>query len=161
MCHIVFSRSFVNFVGHTGGNIDYLAPFWAFPDNNSNLNKWIDMKWHAYLLGARKRFPVVFGGHLSNFKLARDEKSIWILFEIATVRSLKFALLWFVSVYRETNPWIFCINHIRWSVSHAKFIFNQYFFHYCIPLSNIDRNMSIPWFKDEFVISVTKKIRLK
>ena len=54
-----FSRSFVNFVGHTGGNIDYLAPILAFPDNNSNLNKWMDMKWHAYLLGARKRLPVV------------------------------------------------------------------------------------------------------
>ena len=131
MCHTVFSRSFVNFVGHTGGNINYLAPIWAFPDNISNLNKWMDMKWHAYLLGAPKRLPVVLEVICQILSSHGMKKSIWILFKIATVRSLRFALLWFVSVFRETNPWIFCINHIRWSVSHAKFIFNQYFFHYC------------------------------
>ena len=39
-----FLRSSVKFQGHTDQKIDNLAQIWAFPDDNSNLNKRMAMK---------------------------------------------------------------------------------------------------------------------
>ena len=84
MCYISKSQ---------GRNIDNLAPVGQFPDDNSNLNSWMAMKWHIQLLGAWKK---VSRGYLSNLNFARAENSIWISFEIsrplAATKSLIYAL---------------------------------------------------------------------
>ena len=55
---------------------------WAFPDCNSSLNSSMALKWHTKLDVIYKRYPIVFLGHPSNFKVTRAAKStIWIQFE--------------------------------------------------------------------------------
>ena len=66
-----FSRSSVKFQGHTALKIVEFDPDWAFPDCNSSLNSPMAMKWCTKLKVALKRCPVVFQGHLSNFKVMR------------------------------------------------------------------------------------------
>ena len=46
-------------------------PDWAFPDCNSSLNSPMATKWCTKLEVAWKRCPIVFQGHLSNFKVTR------------------------------------------------------------------------------------------
>ena len=70
-----FSRSFVKFQGHTGHKIANFDPNWAFPDCNFSLNSLMAMKWCTKLGATWKRCPIVFQGHLSNFKVTRDNKS--------------------------------------------------------------------------------------
>ena len=36
-----------NFKATSAKKIDDLAPIWEFPDDNSNLNSWVAMKWHT------------------------------------------------------------------------------------------------------------------
>ena len=57
-----------------GWKITDLDPNWAFPDCNSNLNRPFARKWHTKLGVASKKCPIVFQGHLSNFKVTRDQK---------------------------------------------------------------------------------------
>ena len=70
-----FWRSFVKFQGHTALKSVAFDPNWAFPDCNFNLNSPMAMKWCIKLEATWKRCPFVFQGHLSNFKVTRDNKS--------------------------------------------------------------------------------------
>ena len=69
-----FSRSSVIFQGHTALKIVEFDPDWAFPDCNSSLNSPMANKWCTKLEVALKRCPVVFHGHLSNFKVTEGFK---------------------------------------------------------------------------------------
>ena len=66
-----FSRSSVKFQGHTTLKIVEFDPDWAFPDCNSSLNSPMATKWCTKLEVPLKRCPIVFQGHLSNFKVTR------------------------------------------------------------------------------------------
>ena len=68
---LLFSRSSVKFQGHTALKIVEFDPDWAFPDCNSSLNSPMATKWCTKLEVALKRCPIVFQGHLSNFKVTR------------------------------------------------------------------------------------------
>ena len=71
-----FSRSSVKFQGYTALKIVDFDPNWAFPDCNSSLNSPMAMKCCTKLETAKKRCPIVFQGHPSNFKVTRDKTSI-------------------------------------------------------------------------------------
>ena len=66
-----FSRSYIKFQGHTALKIVDFDPNWAFPDCNSSLNSPMAMKCCTQLETAKERCPIVFQGHLSNFKVTR------------------------------------------------------------------------------------------
>ena len=66
-----FSRSSVKFQGHTALKIVEFDSDWAFPDCNSNLNSPMATKCCTKLEEAKKRCPIVFQGHPSNYKVAR------------------------------------------------------------------------------------------
>ena len=70
-----FSRSSVKFQGHTAIKIVEFDPNWPFPDSNWSLNTPMATKWCIKLEVALKRCPIVFQGHLSNFKVTRLKKS--------------------------------------------------------------------------------------
>ena len=82
-----FSRSWVKFQGHTALNIVEFDPNWAFPDCNSSLNLPMAMKWCTKLETAKERYPIVFLGHPSNFKVTRYKTSP-ILTQIGRFRTL-------------------------------------------------------------------------
>ena len=75
-------------------------PNYAVPDCNSSFNSPMATKWCKKLKVAKKRCPIVFRGHPSNFKVTRAEKwAIWIQFKlskitrrVAAIKSLRFAL---------------------------------------------------------------------
>ena len=70
-----FSRSSVKLQGHIVlKNVEF-DPNWAFPDCNSSLNSPMAMKCCTKLETAKKRCPIVFQGHPSNFKVTRDKTS--------------------------------------------------------------------------------------
>ena len=96
-CPIVFPRSFIKFKGRTGQKIADFDRNWAFPDCYSRFNSLVALKWCTKLNTVKKRCPIVFWGHPSNFAVTRVEKlMIWIQFEItrpvAAIKSLRFAL---------------------------------------------------------------------
>ena len=64
-----FSRSSVKFQGHTALKIVEFDIDWAFPDCKFNLNSPMATKWCTKLEVPLKRCPIVFQGHLSNFKV--------------------------------------------------------------------------------------------
>ena len=70
-----FSRSYVKFQGHIALKIVEFEPNWAFPDCNSSLNSPMAMKCCTKLETAKKRCPIIFQGHPSNFKVTRDKTS--------------------------------------------------------------------------------------
>ena len=82
-----FSRSYVEFQGHTALKIVEFDPNWAFPDSNSSLNSPMAMKCCPKLETAKERCPIVFQGHPSNFKVTRDKTSP-ILTQIGRFRSI-------------------------------------------------------------------------
>ena len=82
-----FSRSYVKFQGHTALKIVEFDPNWAFPDSNSSLNSPMAMKCCTKLETAKKRCPIVFQGHPSNFKVTRDKTSP-ILTQIGRFRTI-------------------------------------------------------------------------
>ena len=82
-----FSRSSVKFQGHTALKIVEFDPNWAFPDCNSSLNWPMAMKCCTKLETAKKRCPIVFQGHPSNFKVTRDKTSP-ILTQIGRFRTI-------------------------------------------------------------------------
>ena len=70
-----FSRPSVKFQGHIALKIVEVDPNWAFPDCNSSLNSPMAMKCCTKLETAKKRCPIVFQGHPSNYKVTRDKTS--------------------------------------------------------------------------------------
>ena len=82
-----FSRSYVKFQGHTALIIFEFDPNWAFPDSNSSLNSLMAMKCCTKLETAKKRCPIGFHGHPSNFKVTRDKTSP-ILTQIGRFRTI-------------------------------------------------------------------------
>ena len=74
-CPIVFQGHPSNFQGHIALKIIEFDWNWAFPDCNSSLNSLMGMKCCTKLETAKKRCPIVFQGHPSNFKVTRDKTS--------------------------------------------------------------------------------------
>ena len=70
-----FSRSYIEFQGHTALKIVEFDPNWAFPDCNSSFNSPMAMKCCTKLETAKERCPIVFQGHPSNFKVTRYKTS--------------------------------------------------------------------------------------
>ena len=68
-----FSRPSVKFQGHIALKIVEFDPNWAFPDCNSSLNSPMALKCCTKLETAKKRCPIVFQGHPSNYKVTRDK----------------------------------------------------------------------------------------
>ena len=82
-----FSRSYVNFQGHTALKIVEFDPNCSFPDCNSRLNSPMAMKCCTKLETAKGRCPIVFQGHPSNFKVTRYKTSP-ILTQIGRFRTI-------------------------------------------------------------------------
>ena len=82
-----FSRSTIKFQGHIALQIVEFDSNWAFPDCNSSLNSTMAMKCCTKLETAKKRCPIVFQGHPSNFKVTRDKTSP-ILTQIGRFRTI-------------------------------------------------------------------------
>ena len=82
-----FSRSSIKFQGHIALKIVEFDSNWAFPDCNSSLNSPMAMKCCTKLETAKKRCPIVFQGHPSNFKVTRDKISP-ILTQIGRFRTI-------------------------------------------------------------------------
>ena len=82
-----FWRSSVKFQGHIALNIVEFDSNWGFPDCNSSLNSPMAMKCCTKLETAKKRCPIVFQGHPSNFKVTRDKTSP-ILTQIGRFRTI-------------------------------------------------------------------------
>ena len=82
-----FWRSSVKFQGHIALKIVEFDSNWAFPDCNSSLNSPMAMKCSTKLETAKKRCPIVFQGHPSNFKVTRDKTSP-ILTQIGRFRTI-------------------------------------------------------------------------
>ena len=82
-----FSRSSVKFQGHMALKIVEFDPKWAFLDCNSSLNSPMAMKCCTKLETAKERCPIVFQGHLSNFKVTRYKTSP-ILTQIGRFRTI-------------------------------------------------------------------------
>ena len=70
-----FSRLYVKLQGHTALKIVDFDAKWAFPDCNSSLESPMAMKCCTKLETAKKRCPIVFQGHPSNFKVTQDKTS--------------------------------------------------------------------------------------
>ena len=82
-----FSRSYVKFQGHMALKIVEFDPNWAFPDYNSSLNSPMAMKCCTKFETAKERWPIVFQGHPSNFKVTRYKTS-QILTQIGRFRTI-------------------------------------------------------------------------
>ena len=65
------SMSYVKLQGHTALKIVDFDPNSAFPDCNSSLESPMATKWCTKLEVALKRYPIVFQGHPSNFKVTQ------------------------------------------------------------------------------------------
>ena len=87
-----FSRSYVKFQGHIALKIVEFDSNWVFPDRNSSLNSPMAMKCCTKLETAKKRCPIVFQGHPSNFKVTRDKTSV-ILTQIGRFRTIGWSQL--------------------------------------------------------------------
>ena len=84
-----FSRSYVKLQGQTAKKIVKFDPNWAFPDCNSSLNAPTAMKCCTKLETAKKKCPIVFQGHPSNF----DPNLVFLDYRpVAAFKSLRFAL---------------------------------------------------------------------
>ena len=70
-----FSRSSVKFHSHIALKIVEFDSNWAFPDCNSSLNSPMAMECCTKLETAKKRCPIIFQGHSSNFKVTQDKTS--------------------------------------------------------------------------------------
>ena len=70
-----FSRSSVKFQGHIALKIVEFDSNWAFLDCNSSLNTLMAMKCCTKLETAKKRCPIAFQFHPSNFKVTWDKTS--------------------------------------------------------------------------------------
>ena len=82
-----FSRSYVKLQSHAALKIVEFDPNWPFPDCNSSLNLPMAMKCCTKLETAKERYPIVFQGHPSNFKVTRYKTSP-ILTQIGRSRTI-------------------------------------------------------------------------
>ena len=82
-----FARSSIECQGCTALKFFEFDPNWPFPDCNSSLNSPMAMKYCTKLETARERWPIVFQGHPSNFKVTRDKTSP-ILTQIVCFRTI-------------------------------------------------------------------------
>ena len=82
-----FSRSSVKFQGQIALKFVEFDSNWSFPDCSSSLNSPMAMKCCTKLETAKKRCPIVFPGHPSNFKVRRDKTSP-ILTQIGRFRTI-------------------------------------------------------------------------
>ena len=103
-----FSRSYVKCQGHTALKIVEFDPNRALPDSNSSLNSSMAMKCCTKLETAKKRCPIVFQGHPSNFKVTRDKTSP-ILTQIGRFRTIGRSQL---SNPSDLPCWIIFVFHI-------------------------------------------------
>ena len=71
-----FSMSSVNLQGHAEQKITDFDPIYTLSDCNSSLNSHMATKLHTKLDVARERCPIVFQGHLSNFKVTQLTKIV-------------------------------------------------------------------------------------
>ena len=115
-----FSRSSVKFQGHIALKIVEFDPNWAFPDCNSSLNSPMAMKCCTKLETAKKRCPIVFQGHPSNFKVTWDKTSP-ILTQIGRFRTIGRSQLsnpsdlpCFVFVCRFERVKSICLDQGKW-----------------------------------------------
>ena len=74
-CPIVFQGHPSNFKFTQLLKIFEFDPNWAFPDCNSSLKSPMAMKCCTKLETTKERWPIVFQGHPSNFKVTRDKTS--------------------------------------------------------------------------------------
>ena len=125
-----FSRSYVKFQGHTALKIVEFDPNWVFPDCNSSLNSPMAIKCCTKLETAKEKWPIVFQGHPSNFKVTRYKTSP-ILTQIGRFRTIGRSQLsnpsdlpclnvyrpvWFIyAIGKRTKP---CSNHDEPFASH-------------------------------------------
>ena len=82
-----FSRSSLKFQGHIALKIVEFDSNWAFLDCSSSLNSPMAIKCCTKLETAKKRCPIVFQGHPSNFKVTWDKTSP-ILTQIGRFRTI-------------------------------------------------------------------------
>ena len=82
-----FSRSSIEFQGHTAKKIVEFDPYRVFLNCNSRLNSPIATKWCTKCEVAQKRCPIGFQGHISNCKVTRLNKSL-ILTQIRCFRTV-------------------------------------------------------------------------
>ena len=82
-----FSRSYVKYQGRMDIKIVEFDPNWAFPDCNSSLNSPKVLKCCTKLETAKERYPFVFQGHPSNFKVTWYKTSP-ILTQIGCFRTI-------------------------------------------------------------------------
>ena len=120
-----FSRSYIKFQGHTALKIVEFDPNWAFSKCNSSLNSPMAMKCCTKLETAKERYPIVFQGHPSNFKVTRYETSP-ILTQIGRFRSMGRSQL--------SNP-----SDLPCSRSYVKFQG-----HTALKIIEFDRNWAFP-----------------
>ena len=113
-----FSRSSVKFQGHIALKIVEFDSNWAFPDCNSSLNSPMAMKCCTKLETAKKRCPIVFQGHPSNFKVTRDKTSP-ILTQIGRFRTIGRSQL--------SNPSdLPCLYMRRYGQQHVTMLLKEY-----------------------------------
>ena len=77
-----FSKSSINFKGHTGKKITNFDPNLGVSGLYLSMNSPMALKWCTKLDVVQKRCPIVFQGHASYFKVTQAKKlMIWIKFE--------------------------------------------------------------------------------
>ena len=135
-----FSRSSVNFQGHIALKIVEFDPNWAFPDCNSSLNAPMAMKCCTKLETAKKRCPIVFQGHPSDFKVTGDKTSP-ILTQIRHFRTIGrsqlsnpsdlpcFSYLSFKNFFRNKDIMIhkWSVLSDRWILWNISYTYQQVF----------------------------------
>ena len=111
-----FSRSYVKLQGLTALKIVDFDPNWGFPDCNSSLNSPMAMKCCTKLETAKKRCPIVFQGHSSNFKVTRDKTSP-ILTQIGRFRTIGRSQLSNPSDLPCSRSSIKFLGHTGWKIN--------------------------------------------
>ena len=117
-------------------------PNWSFPDCNSSLNSPMAMKCCIKLETAKERYPIVFRGHSSNFKVTRDKTSP-ILTQIGRFRTIGRSQLsncficfaFFLTANKQLYEWSFpsvclSVRHTSFTMfpsSHHHDIFRTYY----------------------------------
>ena len=111
-----FSRSSIKFQGHIALEIVEFDSNWAFPDCNSSLNSTMAMKCCTKLETAKKRCPIVFQGHPSNFKVTRDKTSPILtqigLFGLQVGRSFQIPQICLVRLYLGLYNIYSCVQEL-------------------------------------------------
>ena len=136
-----FSRSYVKFQGHTALKIIKFDPNWAFPDCYSSLNSPMAIKCCTKLETAMERCPIVFEGHLSNFKVTRYKTSP-ILTQIGHFRTVGRSQL--------SNPSdlpCFSVSNLCFLSGHfafSSFFLFIHFFLFSLSPRSISRMLGVP-----------------